>query len=101
MRTAVFFFLLFLPVALSAQEKSAAPRGVSPVAQATPKLSADDVQAMRQDLDHMKALLRQMESNLAFVDTTQSPLKQQFQLEIEMWRTMIAQMERRLAAKSH
>jgi hypothetical protein len=100
MRIAALLFFLCLPVAFSAQQKSGRG-GVSPAAQAEPKLSAADVQAMRQDLDHMKALLRQMESNLAFVDTTQSPLKHQFQLEIEMWQTMIDQMERRLAGNSH
>lgn len=53
-------------------------------------------QALREDLARMRVLVQQMETNLAFVDTTQSPLKHQFQLEIDMWRTMISQMERRL-----
>lgn len=57
----------------------------------------EDLQALRQDLTRMKALVQQMQSNLAFVDTSQSPLKHQFQLEIDMWQTLIAQMERRLA----
>ena len=56
----------------------------------------EDIQAMRQDVARMKALVQQMQSNLAFVDTTQSPLKHQFQLEIEMWQTMIVEMDRRL-----
>jgi hypothetical protein len=43
----------------------------------------------------MRALVGQMESNLAFVDTTQSPLKHQFQLDIDMWNVVINQMERR------
>lgn len=58
--------------------------------------SADEQQALRDDLKKMRALLRQMETNLAFVDASQTPLKHQFQLEIEMWRTLIDQMERRL-----
>jgi hypothetical protein len=49
----------------------------------------------------MKALVQQMETNLAFVDTTQSPLKHQFQIEVEAWQVLIAQMERRLAATGH
>jgi hypothetical protein len=57
----------------------------------------DDVQALREDLTRMKALVQQMQTNLAFVDTSQSPLKHQFQLEIEMWQTLIGDMERRLA----
>jgi predicted RNase H-like nuclease (RuvC/YqgF family) len=62
---------------------------------------ADQNQALRDDLTRMKALVQQMEQNLAFVDTTQSPLKHQFQLEIDMWRTTINQMERRLQSRSH
>ena len=57
---------------------------------------SDQNQALRNDLARMKSLVQQMEQNLAFVDTTQSPLKHQFQLEIDMWRTTINQMERRL-----
>ena len=61
----------------------------------------DQTQSLREDLARMRALVQQMETNLAFVDTTQSPLKHQFQLEIDMWRTMISQMERRLQPQSH
>jgi hypothetical protein len=49
----------------------------------------------------MRALVDQMQSNLAFVDNTQSPLKHQFQLEIDAWRTLINQMERRAQANAH
>jgi hypothetical protein len=56
-----------------------------------------DTQALREDLTRMKALVQQMQSNLAFVDTAQSPLKHQFQLEIDLWQTLITEMERRLA----
>jgi hypothetical protein len=59
----------------------------------------DDLQALREDITRMKALVQQMQSNLAFVDTTQSPLKHQFQLEIEMWQTLITEMERRLGQR--
>ena len=61
-----------------------------------PAIRKDDVQALREDITRMKALVQQMQTNLAFVDTTQSPLKHQFQLEIEMWQTMITEMDRRL-----
>lgn len=55
-----------------------------------------DIQSLRQDITRMKALVQQMQSNLAFVDNTQSPLKHEFELDIEMWQTVIAQMDRRL-----
>jgi hypothetical protein len=61
---------------------------------------ANDAQAMRDDLKKMRALVHQMETNLAFVDTTQSPLKHQFQLDIDMWNVLIDQMERRAQANS-
>lgn len=67
----------------AAEERDVAPR-------------AEDIQALRQDITRMKVLVQQMQSNLAFVDTTQSPLKHEFELDIEMWQTVIAQMERRL-----
>jgi uncharacterized protein YlxW (UPF0749 family) len=59
-----------------------------------------DLQELRKDLEKMRAIVQQMENNLAFVDTTQSPLKHQFQLEIDMWKALIGQMERRLNASS-
>lgn len=55
----------------------------------------DEAQALREDVRKMRVLVRQMETNLAFVDTTQTPLKHQFQLEIDMWKILIDQMERR------
>ena len=93
----LFCVLLLMPAA--AQEKSAdtlrSDRSQSVA------VSADDVQSLREDITRMKALIQQMQTNLAFVDTTQSPLKHQFQLEIDMWQTLITQMERRLAEKPH
>jgi GTP1/Obg family GTP-binding protein len=61
---------------------------------------ANDAQAMRDDVKRMRALVRQMETNLAFVDSTQSPLKHQFQLDIDMWNILINQMERRSYSNS-
>ena len=55
----------------------------------------NDAQAQRDDIRKMRALLAQMQTNLAFVDSTQSPLKHQFQLDIDMWTALINQMERR------
>jgi len=55
----------------------------------------NDAQAQRDDIRKMRALLAQMQSNLAFVDNTQSPLKHQFQLDIDMWNVLLNQMERR------
>ncbi|HYL16669.1 MAG TPA: hypothetical protein VEV41_26780 [Terriglobales bacterium] len=51
---------------------------------------------MKTDLQRMRALLSQMQTNLAFVGNNTSPLNHQFQLEIDMWRVLIDQMERRV-----
>ena len=60
----------------------------------------NDAQAQRDDIRKMRALVAQMQSNLAFVDNTQSPLKHQFQLDIDMWNVLINQMERRSYSNS-
>jgi len=57
---------------------------------------SDDAQALRDDIKKMRSMVRQMETNLAFVDNTQSPLKHQFQLDIDMWKIVIDHLERRV-----
>jgi hypothetical protein len=55
-----------------------------------------ELQALANDIARMQSLVHQMENNLAFVQTTQTPLKHQFELEIEMWRVVLGEMERRV-----
>jgi uncharacterized protein YlxW (UPF0749 family) len=62
--------------------------------------AADEQRALQADIKKMRVLVQQMETNLAFVDTTQSPLKHQFQLEIDTWKVLIEQMERRAHSNS-
>lgn len=57
---------------------------------------ADDVQQLKGDLQRMQTLLNQMRTNLAFVQTSQTPLKHQFELEADAWQVVVEQMERRL-----
>jgi hypothetical protein len=57
-----------------------------------------EVQAMKSDVQRMRVMLNQLRTNLAFVDTTQSPLKHQFELEADMWQMTLDQMDRRIAA---
>ena len=83
-------------VAQGSQEKPAAEKTQVQTRNASSSLSDDEIAAMREDIARMRAIVAQMESNLAFVDTTQSPLKHQFQMEIDMWNTVINGMERRL-----
>jgi hypothetical protein len=104
---AILFFLVFAPPAVPVQNNSnqqgaALRASTQAAAQAASRSSsdADEQQALRDDLKRMHILLGQMQANLAFVDNSPSPLKHQFQLEIEMWRELINQMERRLQARS-
>jgi hypothetical protein len=46
----------------------------------------------------MRSLLAQMQTNLAFVQNAPTPLKHQFELEIDMWRTLLEHMERQMGA---
>jgi len=55
---------------------------------------------MRADLQRMRAILAQMRTNLAFVQTTQTPLKHQFELECDMWEVLIADLEHRVNTTS-
>ena len=100
MKVKLLFILVILLCVASATATSTKPSArAATVAQATSgaqDLSADQMQGLKDDLARMKALVQQMETNLSFVDTSQSPLKHQFQLEIDMWRMMIRQMERKL-----
>jgi len=51
---------------------------------------------IRTDLQRLKALITQMRTNLAFVQTSQTPLKHQFELEADAWQVIVEQMDRRL-----
>ncbi len=64
--------------------------------QASTSAAPDDLAAMKQDLARMRALLAQMQTNLGYVSTTTQPLRHQFELENEMWLTLINQMDRRV-----
>ncbi len=59
-------------------------------------MDQQELQALANDIARMQSLVHQMENNLAFVQTTQTPLKHQFELEIEMWRVVLNGMERRV-----
>jgi hypothetical protein len=57
---------------------------------------SNDTQHLRADLQRLKGLLSQMRTNLAFVQSSQTPLKHQFELEADAWQVIVEQMERRL-----
>jgi Na+-transporting methylmalonyl-CoA/oxaloacetate decarboxylase gamma subunit len=100
----ILFFLSSLLSGQVTQEKVSPEKAATEKTQADTRnpssLSAEEAAALREDIARMRAILGQMETNLAFVDTTQSPLKHQFQLEIDMWNTVITDMERRLKPRT-
>jgi hypothetical protein len=73
---------------------NAAPSAVHETPPAQPETG--DLEQMRADLERLKVLLNQMRTNLAFVQTTQTPLKHQFELETDAWQVIVEQMERRV-----
>ena len=75
-----------------AQAPTEKREGRPPVA----SVDQQEIQALTNDIARMQSLVHQMEMNLAFVQTTQTPLKHQFELEIDMWRVVLAGMERRV-----
>ena len=89
-RYIIFFCIVSLTaVAQAPTEKREGRPAVSPVDQ-------QEIQALTSDIARMQSLVHQMENNLAFVQTTQTPLKHQFELDIEMWRVVLNGMERRV-----
>jgi hypothetical protein len=79
-------------------KKEQAPDGRA-APHATPAPShpdSGDIEQMRADLERLRVLLNQMRTNLAFVQTSQTPLKHQFELETDAWQVIVEQMERRL-----
>ncbi len=94
-KTGILFLLLCLTITpCFAKQNSVANSQQTQSAKAS--ISDEDMQALRADLARMKSLVHQMEVNLAFVSPTETPLKHQFELEIDMWKTIIQHMERRL-----
>ena len=60
--------------------------------------NTDDVKA---DLAKMHVLLGQMQRNVAFVSSGDSPLKHQFELEIEMWQLLLRDIDRKIGAQQN
>ena len=86
------------PPQQGAPPQSTSPENIGNTVPATSTAGMSRDEALRADLTRMRAILYQMQNNLAFVQTTQSPLKHQFELDVEMWSAMIDHMERTLGS---
>lgn len=93
----ILFVLCFLTLQVFAQQgKAIQQQALTTPAVRSVQMSEEDARALRDELARMKSLVQQMEVNLAFATPSETPLKHQFQLEIDMWKTVIAEMERRV-----
>lgn len=98
--------ILLMPTLSQAQLKEASPTKTQQ-AQRNPnrqeasrqcacQLSEAERAGLEKDLATMRTLIEQMQRNLAATATGESPLKYQFQLDIQMWQLLVQQMEKRL-----
>jgi hypothetical protein len=91
--------ILFCAIAPTAQEVQDA--GKNTPSEPTSQYVNKDTNDPRADLAKMRTLLGQMQRNVAFVSAGDTPLKHQFELEIEMWQLLLRDMERKLNAQQN
>jgi hypothetical protein len=72
-----------------------------PPASSAEAISDEQVRAAHSDLQRMRTLVQQMQMNLVSLPPGPTPLRHQFELEIEMWQTLITHIERQLQTTSH
>lgn len=51
---------------------------------------------LKSDIEKMRVLIEQMQRNVAFVSAGDTPMKHQFQLEIEMWQLLLRDLDRKI-----
>ena len=55
------------------------------------------IEAARRDIQRMRNLVEQMDRNRAFASPGETPLNHEFELNIELWRTLLDHLDRELA----
>ncbi len=90
--------VLFSVVALTQGQPPRTRRPNSESSPVPPASAVDqqELEALRGDIKRMRVLLNQMQTNLAFVQTSDTPLKHEFDLNNEMWQIVMNDMDRRL-----
>jgi hypothetical protein len=89
--------LTVFPVSLMAgQSSNPGKTSTDSNSQTARSQNSDQLEVMRADSKKMHVILNQMQTNLAFVTNTNDPLKHQFELEVEMWRMLLNQMDGRI-----
>jgi len=103
--------ILLIPFLSEAQQKEPSPakkmtapripdRPEAARQRACHQLSEAEHLELEKDLEKMRTLIGQMQYNLAAAATGETPLKRQFQLDIEMWQLLLQRMERRLESSA-
>jgi hypothetical protein len=97
--TTRLFSLLLVLFCTTNLAYAAQPRQENAVNRSQAESRSDQTSAgradLRTDLDKMHVLLGQMQRNVAFVSTGDTPLKHQLELEIEMWQLLLRDMEKK------
>jgi|SRR5689334_14462658 hypothetical protein len=87
-------------ILLSTTSLAVAQSGQEPNPRTTPAIQrAGVIQQpvdLKSDLEKMRVLIEQMQRNVAFVSAGDTPMKHQFQLEIEMWQLLLRDMDRKI-----
>lgn len=103
MKTSVGIILACLVMSLGAMAQQA--KETTPLAKSAAtgvpsdravEVDPGEVEQLRGDVERLKVILNQMRTNLAFVQSSQSPLKHQFELETDAWQVLVEQMDRRI-----
>ena len=89
-RMAILMVVLFCTTALTPKAVRESPGGH------TAQVAGADAKDLKTDLERMHSLLSQMQKNAAFVSQGDTPLKHEFELEIEMWQILLQDMEKKL-----
>ena len=95
-RRALALVAIFIMSGSFAIAQSASQNSPQTTKQAQVNADQEDIPAMKADLAKMRVLVTQMQNNLGLTTNTTTPLYHQFELEINMWQILIAQMERRI-----
>ena len=91
LRILISIVLLGLAAHLSAQVQSGPPKRPS-----VHKQEADDLSQMKDDVAKMQSLLDQMQAVFPLVGNPTSPANHELELNVDMWRILVKQMQRRV-----
>ena|SRR5512146_1689648 len=103
MRIAITVVILTVAAAAQVQPRRNPAVGAKAAAAAASPATAD-VEALQQrmaaakaDIERMRNIVDQMDRNKAFAAPGETPLKHEFDLEIELWRTLLDHLEKQLS----